>query len=269
MDIGQIVLLALVQALTEFLPVSSSGHLGLVGFFFGFAYQGLDFDLALHFGTLAAVVIYYRRELIDMLRAVAFPQASEQGLEQRRLAWGIALATVPALIAGLAMSRSDAFVESLRTPSLIATNLVVFGVLLGLADRFGAKTGAATGLSPVQALAIGLAQVLALVPGVSRSGITLTAGLVLGLQRAEAARYTFLLSVPITLAATAHGALHLIKQSATLQLTEFALGASIAAVAGLLCIHWLLKLLRTRSLMPFVWYRIGLGATVFALLLFD
>lgn len=268
MDIGQVVILALVQALTEFLPVSSSGHLGLAGFFFGFAYQGLDFDLALHFGTLIAVLAYYRRELIDILRAVLSTDPSPVLRERRRLGWGIALATVPALIAGLILSRADAFVESLRMPALIATNLIVFGVLLGLADRFGAKTGSANGLSLRQALYIGLAQVLALVPGVSRSGITISAGLALGLSRAEAARYTFLMSVPITLAATAHGAMNMFKQRAVLDLTEFALGATIAAIAGVICIHWLLKLLRTHSLMPFVWYRIGLGTTVFALLLF-
>lgn len=267
MDFGQVVILALAQALTEFLPVSSSGHLGLAGFFFGFAYQGLDFDLALHFGTLCAVLAYYRRELIDILRAVLSRDQSAPMQEQRRLGWGIALATVPALIAGLILSQADAFVESLRMPALIATNLIAFGLLLGLADRFGGKTGEANGLTLRQALLIGLAQVLALVPGVSRSGITITAGLALGLTRAEAARYTFLLSVPITLAACAHGGINMFRERAALDLGEFALGAGIAAVAGVLCIHWLLRLLRTQSLMPFVWYRIGLGATVLAMLL--
>lgn len=264
MELWHVIVLALIQALTEFLPVSSSGHLALVGFFLGWPYQGLTFDLALHFGTLTAVLIYYRKDLWQIALAVLSRGQSEHDVLHRRLGWGLVLATIPALIAGASMN--DAFAESLRMPVLIAVNLIVFGLVLGAADRFGSKRRDVWTVTLRDALLIGLAQVLALIPGVSRSGITMTAGLALGLTRFDAARYTFLMSVPITAAASAHGLLTIWKSGDSVDLPAFAVGAAVAAIAGLGCIHFLLAFLRRAGMWPFVAYRIALGVAVLAVL---
>lgn len=264
MDLGHVILLALIQALTEFLPVSSSGHLALAGFFLGWPYQGLSFDLALHFGTLTAVLIYYRRDLWKMTEAVLSRSQTESARQHRQLGWGLVLSTVPALIAGASMG--DAFAESLRLPLLIAINLIVFGILLGLADRYGKQQRDVWSMRYSDALLMGLAQVLALIPGVSRSGITMTAGLTMGLSRVDAARYTFLMSVPITAAASAHGLLSVLKSSESIDVQAFVIGAAVAAVAGLACIHFLLAFLRRAGMWPFVVYRIALGIVVLVML---
>ncbi len=264
MELWHVVVLALVQALTEFLPVSSSGHLGLVGFFLGWPYQGLTFDLALHFGTLTAVLIYYRRDLWRMAAAVLSRGQSATDQQHRRLGWGLVIATVPALIAGAAMG--DVLAESLRSPLLIAINLIVFGVVLGVVDRHARQNRDVWSVGLRDALLIGLAQVLALIPGVSRSGITMTAGLALGLSRVDAARYTFLMSVPVTAAASAHGLLTLLRSGESIDVSAFVIGAAIAAIAGLGCIHFLLGFLRRAGMLPFVIYRIALGIAVLLML---
>ncbi|HWT16869.1 MAG TPA: undecaprenyl-diphosphate phosphatase [Patescibacteria group bacterium] len=263
MELSHIIILALVQAITEFLPVSSSGHLGLIGFLFGWDYQGVTFDLALHFGTLIAVLAYYRRDLTAIATAMLTRDRSEHGRAQHRLGIGLAISIVPAVIVGLAMGEETA--TALRMPALIAVNLIAFGVLLGIADRASGKTRGIMSLSLKEALLIGLAQALALIPGTSRSGITMTAGLFLGLDRHEAARYSFLMGVPVTAAACAHGALALYKSGESFVWIDFALGAAIAAIAGIACIHFLLHFLRRLGLMPFVWYRIALGLFVLGL----
>ncbi|MDZ4813416.1 MAG: undecaprenyl-diphosphate phosphatase [Pseudomonadota bacterium] len=264
MELWHVVILALVQALTEFLPVSSSGHLGLVGFFLGWPYQGLTFDLALHFGTLTAVLIYYRRDLWRMATALLSRGQSAIDVQHRRLGWGLVIATVPALIAGVAMG--DALAVSLRSPLLIAINLIVFGVVLGVVDRHARQSRDVWSVGLRDALLIGLAQVLALIPGVSRSGITMTAGLALGLSRVDAARYTFLMSVPVTAAASAHGLLTLLRSGESIDVWAFVIGAAIAAIAGLGCIHFLLGFLRRAGMLPFVVYRIALGIAVLVML---
>jgi undecaprenyl-diphosphatase len=263
MELVHILVLALVQALTEFLPVSSSGHLGLIGFLLGWEYQGVTFDLALHFGTLLAVLAYYRRDLTTIAVAMLTRDRSEHGRAQHRLGFGLALGILPAVIVGLAMGEETA--NALRVPTLIAVNLIAFGVLLGFADRAGSKSRGILDLSIKEALLIGAAQALALIPGTSRSGVTMTAGLFLGLDRHEAARYSFLMGVPVTAAACAHGALELYKSGENFAWADFAIGAAVAAVAGVACIHFLLHFLRRLGLMPFVWYRIALGLFVLGL----
>jgi undecaprenyl-diphosphatase len=263
MDLWTVVVLALIQALTEFLPVSSSGHLGLYGFFFRVSYQGLTFDLALHLGTLLAVVAYFRRDLVVLAREL-FALRSLSGMNPtQRLGVGIVVSTIPAVIVGASMP--DAFVESLRHPALIAINLIVFGLLLGLADRHGRGLRREESVGPRDALIIGAAQALALIPGTSRSGITMTAGLALGLDRSAAARYSFLMSVPITAMAAAHGAMTLVRSPEGFAWHEMLLGATIAAVAGVVVIHWLLGILRRVGTAPFVVYRVLLGLLVLAL----
>src|SRR5688572_24825892 len=211
MDVIQILILALVQALTEFLPISSSGHLVLASYFLGWDYQGIAFDLALHFGTLLAVLLYFRRDLFGILFEVLRRRPGRPLNALQRLGFGLALSTIPAVIVGASMGDAGALL--LRHPLVIAANLVLSGVLLGVADRrtrdnrFQQATADADFVEDAdavfsrttlkQAFLIGCAQALALVPGTSRSGITMTAGLFLGLTRAAAARYSFLMSVPV------------------------------------------------------------------------
>jgi undecaprenyl-diphosphatase len=274
MDVWQILLLALVQALTEFLPISSSGHLVLASVFFGWDYQGIAFDLALHFGTLLAVLVYFRADLWAIARESLRWRPGRPLNALQRLGLGLALGTVPAVIVGASLGDAGALL--LRHPLLIATTPIVFGVLLGLADRrvrdsrFQQATASADFVEDAnavfsrftlrQALLIGAAQALALVPGTSRSGITLTAGLFLGLTRAAAARYSFLMSVPVMILAIVHSLWELWRADALdVAWGDFALGAAVSCVAGLGVIHFFLGVIRRIGVMPFVLYRIALG----------
>lgn len=278
MDVIQIVVLALVQALTEFLPISSSGHLVLAAYFLGWEYQGIAFDLALHFGTLLAVLLYFRKDLLAILFEVLRWRPGQRMNPMQRLGVGLALSTVPAVIVGAAMGDAGALV--LRHPLLIAANLVVFGLLLGVADRkvrdvrFQQATADAdfvenanavfSRMTLKQALLIGCAQALALVPGTSRSGITLTAGLFLGMTRAAAARYSFLMSVPVMVLAITHSLWELLRaeHAAPIAWGDFALGALVSGVAGLGVIHVFLGVIRRVGVQPFVIYRVLLGVFI-------
>lgn len=276
MEFLHILILALIQALTEFLPISSSGHLALASQLFGWEYQGISFDLALHFGTLLAVVGYFRLDLFALAREVLRWRPGQRMNPMQRLGVGLAIATVPAVIVGLLMGDAGALV--LRHPVVIAINLIVFGVLLWLADRktrdtrFQQATASAdfaedaqavfSRITLKQAMLIGCAQALALVPGTSRSGITMTAGLFLGLTRAAAARYSFLLSVPVMILATVHSLWELRHATAPVAWGDMAIGAAIAAVAGLGVIHFFLGVIRRVGVGPFVLYRLALGVFV-------
>lgn len=264
MEWWHVVVLALVQAATEFLPVSSSGHLGLVGFFLGWPYQGVTFDLALHAGTLGAVLLYYREDLTRMAASCLRPGSTDApDVQHRTLALILAVGTVPAVIVGLSMG--EAFANTLRLPVLIAVNLILFGIFLWAADRFGRKDKPFAAITWRDGLLIGLGQATALIPGVSRSGVTMTVALALGMPRVDAARFSFLLSVPITIAACAHGALNLFRGDEAFDARAFLLGAGVSMVAGLACIHFLLGFLRRAGMLPFVIYRIGLGIVVLVL----
>lgn len=264
MEWWHVVVLALVQAATEFLPVSSSGHLGLVGFFLGWPYQGVTFDLALHAGTLGAVLLYYREDLFRIAQSCLRP-ASSDGTDvlNRRLAMILVIGTIPAVIVGLSMG--EAFANTLRAPALIAVNLILFGLFLWAADRFGRKDKAFATLTWRDGLMIGIGQASALIPGVSRSGITMTVALALGMDRVDAARFSFLLSVPITMAACAHGAMNLMRGDEAFDVGAFMMGAGVAMVAGLACIHFLLGFLKRAGMLPFVVYRVLLGVVVLVL----
>ena len=276
MEFLHIVILALIQALTEFLPISSSGHLALASQLFGWEYQGIAFDLALHLGTLLAVLLYFRRDLFGLVREFLRWRPGRPMNPMQRLAFGLGLATVPAVIVGVAMGDAGALL--LRHPLVIAANLIVFGVLLWVADRksrtgsFQAATADAdfvedaqstfSRLTLKQAMLIGCAQALALVPGTSRSGITMTAGLFLGLTRAAAARYSFLLSVPVMVLAIVHAAWELRHASDTVAWHDMAIGVAISAVAGFGVIHFFLGVIRRIGVGPFVLYRLALGIFV-------
>lgn len=264
MDFIQTALLALLQGLTEFLPISSSAHLILVPVITGWPDQGLAFDVAVHVGTLAAIVLYFRGEIAELffgwLRSV-----SGKGLDQEgRLAWAVLLGTIPVGLAGLAF---ESFIEdSLRGPLVIATTTLIFGLALGAADRMrGTRDEHAITWKDV--LVIGVAQAIALVPGTSRSGITMTAGLFMGLNRVAAARFSFLLSIPVIVLAGGFEATELLDESHRVDWQALGLGVLLSFIAAYACIHFFLKWLPRMGMMPFVVYRVVLGVVLFGLYL--
>jgi undecaprenyl-diphosphatase len=262
----QAVVLAIVQAVTEFLPISSSGHLILVPRLFGWPDQGLTFDVATHAGTLLAVLLYFRRDVTDLVYGflTGKPRSLSIDFAPQPMAWYIVLGTLPAGIAGLLFK--DWIATQARNPLLIACTAIFYGLLLGWADRRGEKYREIGSLGVLDALVIGTAQALALVPGTSRSGITITAALLLGLTRPAAARFSFLLSIPITAAACALDAVDLLRgEGNPAQFPLLALGAAVSAVAGYLVIAWLLAWLRRQPLTVFVVYRVVLGLVLLIL----
>ncbi len=258
MTLIQIIVLALIQGLTEFLPVSSSAHLILGSQLFGWPDQGLAFDLATHLGTLVAVCWFFRKDLALMISANLRPDAVQS--EHRRLGRLIIMASIPALLIGYIAS--DWIELLLRDVRVIAIATLVFGGLLWLADVTATGRGKLWQVSLPQAVWIGLAQVLALIPGTSRSGITITAGLALGLDRDTAARFSFLLSIPVIAAAGGYGALKVFLQQASIGWFEFSLALVLSALTAVLCIWAFLRLLALVGLLPFVVYRLLLGAVL-------
>jgi undecaprenyl-diphosphatase len=262
-DIYQAIILALLQGLTEFLPVSSSAHLLIPSLALGWPDQGLAFDVAVHVGTLAAVLWYYREDLARMAGSWLRSLAGGPAGDDSRMVWYLALATVPAGLAGLA---ADDFIEQhLRTLPVIAMTTLIFGVLLGIADRRvkPGVNGRPLGLST--AILIGLAQSLALVPGVSRSGITMTAALLLGLDRQSSARFSFLLSIPIIASAGLLKVWELARGSEPVDWLSMGVGVVVSGIAAYLCIATFLRLLDRVGFMPFVYYRIVLAALLYLL----
>ncbi len=253
----QIIILAVLQGLTEFLPISSSAHLILVPQLSDWPDQGLAFDVAVHVGTLSAVVWYFRCEVITMARDWGVSCMQRQQTGESRLAWAVILGSIPVAVFGLLLH--DLVDTSLRSPLVIAWATIVFGLLLWLADVIGRRVRDEHRLGWKDILVIGLAQAVALIPGTSRSGITMTAGLLMGLTRTAAARFSFLLSIPAILMAGAYKTLRLIEQSG-IEWLSLLLGAVISALTAYLCIHWFLKLLDRIGMLPFVIYRLVLGA---------
>lgn len=261
------IVLGLIQGASEFLPISSSGHLILLPKLLGWQDHTLAFDEALNTGTLLAVVAYFRHDLVRLVvagwRALLRPREADA---DGRLAWMLVAATVPAAVAGLVAH--DWIAGEARNPVLVASNLIVFGILLYLADRFGSKSREIAGLAWRDALLIGAAQALALVPGTSRSGITMTMALVLGFARPEAARFSFLLSVPIGVLVAAHDTLALAGggvEAAGVPALVVAVLAS--AISGFAVIGWLLAWLRRQSMAVFTVYRVALGLVILAVFL--
>jgi undecaprenyl-diphosphatase len=260
-DLWQVLALALVQGLTEFLPISSSAHLVIPPIILGWPDQGLAFDVAVHVGTLSAVLIYYRRDLRDMLVAWLRSLTGGAASDDSRLVWYLAVATIPAGVVGLVAG--DYIELHLRNLGVIATTTLVFGLLLGVAQRRGAESGAGRKLNLPLALAVGMAQALAPVPGVSRSGVTITAGLMLGMDRQGAARFSFLLSIPIIASAGALKLGDLAVGGAPVDWDALVTGAVVSAVTAYLCIALFLRLLDRVGLMPFVYYRIALAVLLY------
>ncbi|MEW6646753.1 MAG: undecaprenyl-diphosphate phosphatase [Pseudomonadota bacterium] len=258
MELIQIIALAILQGLTEFLPISSSAHLILLPQMEGWSDQGLAFDVAVHVGTLAAVVWYFRRDLLLMTRDWGRSVATRQMVGESRLAWAVLFGTIPVGLAGLLFK---GLIETeLRSPLVIAWATVVFAPLLWWADvrGRGARSEHAIGWKDV--LVIGVAQALALIPGTSRSGITMTAGLMLGLSRSAAARFSFLLSIPVIVLAGGLNTIDLVRGDALVDWTSLLLGSVLSGLAAYLCIHVFLRLLERIGMLPFVIYRLLLGA---------
>lgn len=248
----QLLVLALVQGITEFLPISSSAHLILASQVSGWPDQGLVFDLAVHLGTLAAVVVYFRNDLRNMIVSAA----SGRGPERSMAAW-LLLASIPLAVTGLLLH--DWVESDLRSPRVIAYSTIGFGLLLAAAWLFrrGSDSESETGWR--RALLIGVAQVLALIPGTSRAGITMTAGLFCGLNARASAKFSFLLAIPAIAMAGVYGVWRVSQQSAGIHWPEFFAAAAVAALAAFVCIHAFLGLIERIGMLPFVVYRLALG----------
>jgi len=264
METIQVFVLALIQGLTEYLPISSSAHLILPSQLLGWSDQGLAFDVAVHIGSLLAVCTYFRQEL-QIIFASCWAQLFQgQGNEHSRLGWLLMFGTIPVGLAGLLF---DDFIENhLRSITVIAITTIVFGLLLGLADKKGSHQLAMEQMGWRSAMLIGLSQALALIPGTSRSGITITAALALGYDRQTAARFSFLLAIPVIILSGGYKGLQLVGEPNAVAWGDIFLGIGLSAVTAFICIHFFLALVNRIGMMPFVWYRLILGGYLCTLL---
>ncbi|MBT4153470.1 MAG: undecaprenyl-diphosphate phosphatase [Candidatus Magasanikbacteria bacterium] len=258
MELLQGIILGIVQGITEFLPVSSSGHLIFLPKLFGWADQGLLFDVVVHMGTLVAVVWFFRTTLLQYIKAVFKP--TQQNNLQTKMAWIIALSIIPAGIIGVLFG--DSIESTLRDPSIVAYSLIFWGIMLALADKLqqgrqGKEVTAKKGFF------IACAQALALIPGTSRSGITMTAGLFAGVSRKQAAEFSFLMSVPVIAAAGVMKILEAATSGVAIEhLGMLLAGAIAAALSGYAAISFLMKLVEKRGFMPFAVYRVLIGILI-------
>jgi undecaprenyl-diphosphatase len=264
LDFFQISFLAILQGVTEFLPISSSGHLILPKEILGWQDQGLVFDVAVHIGSLLAVVYYFKVQIVDLFTAWCRSIGKQEQSEDSKLAWLIILATIPAGITGLLLN--DFVEQYARSIVVVASTSIVFAVLLYFSDSPNNKKSTLAELTWKSALLIGIAQILALLPGTSRSGVTMTAGLFVNLSRHAASQFSFLLAIPI------------IAATGLLKLTEFyQLGATtsdwvvliygtlLSGLVSYACIHYFLQIIPRLGFLPFVIYRILLGFVLFGI----
>jgi undecaprenyl-diphosphatase len=267
----QALVLGIVQGLTEFLPISSSGHLILVPYLAGWDDPFIDslaFSVVLHGGTLLALLVYFRADWLRLVPAglAAIRDRSFRGDPERRLAWLLAASTVPAAIVGLLFN--DIIEQNVRQPGMVAIMLVAAGVVLWLADRWGRRTHTIDRLTFPAAIGIGVAQALALVPGVSRSGISISAALFAGLDRPGAVRFSFLMATPVTAGAFAYEGLKLVRGEVVgVEVAPLVVGVVAAFVSGMIAIEVLLRYVRSRSFNVFVAYRVLLAVIVVAVFL--
>lgn len=264
MEILQLIILAIVQGITEFLPVSSSAHLILVPVLTSWQDQGLAIDVAAHLGSLFAVVFYFRADVLQLGQA-GLHSCKTQGINSsdERLFWLLAIATLPVLLIGF--FARDLVALYLRDPLVIAAASIGFGLLLLYADRRDRAVTAIRQLNWKHFIFIGFAQALALVPGTSRSGITMTAGLLLGLDRKGSARLSFLLAIPVIFCAGGYELVKLLQGDVGLDIVNFMLTAVLSALSALIAIHFFLRFLDTIGMLPFVIYRVVLGIVLIVL----
>jgi len=255
LDLFQAVVLGIVQGLGEFLPISSSAHLVLIPWLFGWSYAGLTFDVALHVGTLFAVITFFWRDWLSLIGDGLRAKKTVEG----RLFWYIIIGTIPGALVGYLLE--DQAETIFRNPLLIGVLLIIMGVILHLVDTRSSSNKRLEEVGLKEGLLIGISQALAIIPGVSRSGITMTAGRLMGLTRETSARFSFLLSTPIVAGA---GLKKLTAITAGDINTSFIVGVVISALVGFLSIKFLLKYLEQRSYSIFVWYRLLAGLVVIA-----
>ena len=266
MGLLRAVVLGLVQGITEFLPISSTAHLRITPELFGWQDPGAAFDAIIQLGTVAAVLVFFRHDIVRMLRAwvEGIRRRDLLGTTESRLAWFVLIGTLPVVVLGFLFKH--AIETSLRSLYVVAGSMIVLALLLGAAEWTARHARRLEDMNWKDGWIIGLWQALALVPGSSRSGTTLTGGLWRGLRREDAARYSFLLSIPATTAAGLFELRHLRHASTPFTGAELVVAAAVAFVSGMLAIGGLLRYLRTRTTFVFVVYRLGLGALLLALL---
>ncbi len=273
----QMLILAIVQGITEFLPISSSGHLILVPVFLDFPDQGPMLDIAVHIGSLLAIIVYFFKDAWGLARGGFATVGIGHAPEQKRLFWWIVLGTIPAVIVGLSIKLGafnsvaeqwfgltvleDDLLASLRFTDLIAVNLIVYGILLGLADYFGREDRSYEDLTWRDGLLVGMAQALALIPGTSRSGVTMTAARFLGFGRVEAARFSFLLSIPAVAGAGVLIVPDLVDAGSEMVMEALITGA-LTFVAAFATMAFLMNFLKKASMLVFVIYRIAMGVAL-------
>jgi len=267
MDWLQAVLLALLQGFTEFLPISSSAHLILPSQLLGWVEQGLAFDVAVHVGSLMAVLIYFRKEVAEMTLAWFAWVFKGQKSVNGRLAWAVIWGTIPLGIVGYLFNHFKVVDNYLRTTEVIAVTTILFALVLWWADNRSQEERDEHTLGIIDILFIGCAQVIALIPGTSRSGITMTAGLLLGLTRTAAARFSFLLSIPAIILPGGLKSYELATGELPVDWLMIMLGSAVSAVAALTCIHFFLIFLKKVGFKPFIFYRLGLGAVLVYMML--
>ena len=266
MPVYQAIILAIVQGFTEFLPVSSSAHLFLVPWILGWPDQGLDFDIALHIGTLFAVLSFFFKDWLQILaQAFGVNYGNDPELKRSpRLLWYLVAASVPAGLVGLKFK--DSVETSLRNPFIMGTMLILVGLLLWVAERYSWREKNIGEVTLTDTLLIGASQTLALIPGTSRSGITISTGLFRGLTHSAAARFSFLLSTPV-IAASGLKSLYDLKKHGVApdMMAPFAIGILVSGVVGLAVIAFFLRIIRSHGLRPFIAYRVVFGMIVIAL----
>jgi len=258
-------MLGLIQGLTEFLPISSSAHLILPNQLLGWPDQGLAFDIAVHVGTLSAVLVYYWKDLMGILKGWFPTLRGDFSDENGRLGWYIILSTIPVGIVGLAFG--GMIEDKLRSVVVIAATTIIFGIVLGIADLRGRGTKDVTAMTVTSALIIGCFQAIALIPGVSRSGITMTAGLFLGFNRTASARFSFLLSIPTIIMSAVYKGKDLIHMS-EFDWMPLAIGVAVSGVSAYFCIYYFMGFLNRIGMMPYVYYRLLLGLVLVGVIAF-
>lgn len=267
MPLLQVIVLALVQGLTEFLPISSTAHLYLTSWLFNWQVEGLDFDIALHLGTLLAVLLYFAGDWIQIIaQGVGIRVRGDEELRHNpMLLWLLVIGTIPVGVAGLVFNKQAE--TTWRNPFVIGGMLIAVGVLMYLAENAGRRQRDLASINTPDAVTIGLAQALAVIPGTSRSGITITAALFRNMTRESAARFSFLLSTPAIAAAAAKALYDMHKKGGLHGVlnTDFLVGVAVSCITGCLVISWFLHYLRRSGLRPFVYYRIVFGIIVLAL----
>ncbi|MBV7255235.1 undecaprenyl-diphosphate phosphatase [Pacificimonas sp. WHA3] len=263
MDFIQLLIIAIVQGVTEFLPISSSGHLILIPKLTDLPDQGPLIDVAVHVGTLAAIIVYFWRDVQGLAKGGLASVGIGSAPAERRLFWYIVAGTIPAVVLGLFL-KTGGYLEGFRSAQLVAVNLIFWGVVLGLADHFGKHVKTFEQATLKDTVIIGLFQALALIPGTSRSGITMSAARVLGYGRVESARFSFLLSIPAIAGAGLLAVLDLADATADMQRDALIAGA-LTFVAAILTMVFLMRFLKKASMMVFVVYRVAMGVALLAL----